>query len=408
VPEHALGRIPTFSLAERDARWARLRRIMARERLDAVVGVPNSGHWDQFQADVRYMTQLGGNATEAAVVFPLDGEVTAVLRGESDIAWWGLQQDWVADLRPSRRSYALPLAERLQELGLARGRIGVTGLEGLVRAPEGVVPWALYERLRAALPDATLVNATHVLQEARALKSPEEVAFVRQAAAVAEAAVARMLELARPGVPERQVYAAMLEAMIARGGEIPTMILWAAGRQPPWPHRMLTDRVLQAGDLINNEVEGRWAGYIAQAVAPCSLGPADATSKQVYALSRQLFDDLRAFMRPGVTFAAIQERYRAAVEGAGYEGGAALLHGRGLGDDRPLMWGHRLPEDGPQALEEGMVFILKPAVFPPGSRDLVLRDGEVVELAVRAGDTVVVTASGAERLGQRPLELVEL
>jgi len=257
--------------------------------------------------------------------------VTAVLRGENDVAWWGLQQDWVSDLRPSRRSYALPLAERLRELGLEHGRIGVSGLEGLVRAPEGVVAWRLFENLRAALPGATLVDATAVLQEARAVKSDEEIGFIRQAATLAEAAVARMLALARPGVPERQVYAAMVETMIAGGGEFPTMILWGAGQQPPWPHRMLTDRVLRAGDLVNNEIEAKWAGYIAQAVAPCSLGPADPTSRAVFAVSRQVFDDLCAFMRPGVTFAAIQARYQAAVEGAGYEGGAALMHGRGLG-----------------------------------------------------------------------------
>jgi len=68
-----MGRIPTFSLAERDRRWARARTVLARAELDAVVAVPNSGHWDQFQADVRYLTQIGGNATEAAVIFPREG-----------------------------------------------------------------------------------------------------------------------------------------------------------------------------------------------------------------------------------------------------------------------------------------------------------------------------------------------
>ncbi|HVA26375.1 MAG TPA: M24 family metallopeptidase, partial [Chloroflexota bacterium] len=150
-----------------------------------------------------------------------------------------------------------PVAERLKELKLERGRIGVSGLEGLVRAPEGVVVWGMFENLRRQLPDATFLDATQALQEARAVKSPEEVAFVRRAAALAEAAVGRMLEMARPGVAERQVYAAMMESMIAGGGEMPSMILWAAGRQPPWPHRMLTDRILQKGDVINNEVEAK-------------------------------------------------------------------------------------------------------------------------------------------------------
>src|SRR5947209_4343224 len=127
---------------------------MRRHNLDAIIGLPNSSHWDQFQAEVRYLSQIGGNCTEVAVIFPLEGEVTAVLRGEADIAWWAMQQDWVRDLRPSRRAFAQPIAERLHELGLASGRIGVCGLEGLPRAPEGVVIWGLMERLKEHLPEA--------------------------------------------------------------------------------------------------------------------------------------------------------------------------------------------------------------------------------------------------------------
>lgn len=143
-------------------------------------------------------------------------------------------------------------------------------------------------------------------------------------------------------------------------------------------------------------------------VAPCSLGAVDPIVRRVFDASVAVFQDLCQFMKPGVTFAAIQQRYASHVEDAGFEGGAALLHGRGLGEDRPLMWGHRPVEDESLALEEGMVFILKPAVFPPGSRGLVEKDGEIVELAVRAGDTVMVTSSGAERLGRRALRLAEL
>ncbi len=403
-----MGRIPTFSLAERERRWARVRELMTTQHLVALVGLPSTGHWDQFQADVRYLTQIGGNCTEAAVVFPADGEVTAVVRGEREIAWWSLQQDWVTDLRSSGRLYSHPIAERLRELGLARGRIGILGLEGLVRAPEGIAVWGIVERLREALPDAVFVDATQVTQEARAVKSPQEIRFLRNAATLAEAAVERMMQLARPGVPEREVYAALLASMIVGGGEVPTMILLGAGQQPPWPQRMLTDRKLREGDIINNEIEARWAGYIAQVVAPCVLGRVDQALRRVFELSARVFDDLIASLRPGVPFAVIQKIYRDAVEGAGFEVGGALLHGRGLGEDRPLVWGHRPFEDETLALAEGMVFVLKPAVFPPGGRDVAMRGGEVIELALRAGDTVVVTASGGERLGKRPLTLPEL
>src|SRR5258706_489287 len=73
--------IPTFSLAERDRRWKAVRAEMKKANLDAVIGLPNQGHWDQFGADTRYLTQIGGFQTEGAVVFPLEEEVAAGGRG---------------------------------------------------------------------------------------------------------------------------------------------------------------------------------------------------------------------------------------------------------------------------------------------------------------------------------------
>lgn len=396
--------IPVFDRAERDRRWARLRQAMERTRLDCLVGFPNSGHWDQFQAAVRYITQIGGNSTEAAVVFPLAGEVTAFVRGPNEVAWWGSQSDWISDLRPTGRTWAQPVVERLRELGLARARIGVCGLAHSPRAPEGLVASGIMDSLRAELPDAEFVCATEMVADVRAVKSPAEIEFLRQAVRVAEAAAATMVATARPGVPERVVYGAMLQTIVVEGGEIMAMLHWGAGPQPPWPHRLVTNRILQAGDIINNEIEAKWSGYVGQVVQPMVLGEPSPALQAMYATSRAIFEDLCAAMRPGVPFTAILERYTRLVHEAGYRPGGALLHGRGLGEDRPLLMG-RGPADPTLALEEGNVFILKPAAFPPEGDVVQAPSGQVLELAVRAGDTVVVTRDGAQRLGRRPLEI---
>ena len=165
--------IPTLSLAERDRRWLRLREEMRDTALDALVSLPNQGHWDQFAADARYMTQIGGTQTEVGAVLPLEGEVTAIVRGANEIEWWGLAQDWVKDIRPSRRSYGEPVIERLKEIRAER--IGIVGLAGLVRAPEGIVPWGTFEKIRAALPQAKFEDATDLMQEVRSVKSTEEI-----------------------------------------------------------------------------------------------------------------------------------------------------------------------------------------------------------------------------------------
>ena len=69
------------------------------------------------------------------------------------------------------------------------------------------------------------------------------------------------------------------------------------------------------------------------------------------------------------------------------------MHGRGLGEDAPMLWGARreFPEKEAK-IREGHVFILKPAAKQGFMRD-----------SIRAGDTVVIEANGARRLGKREL-----
>jgi Xaa-Pro aminopeptidase len=258
--------IPTFSQKEKERRWGLVRNEMNKSHLEALICLPNSGHWDQFGADARYLTQIGGFQTEHGAVFPLEGEVTAVVRGVNEVEWWGLAQDWVRDIRPSRRAYSLPVVERLKEVRAER--IGVIGLEGLVRAPEGVIPWGTYEKIRRALPQARFEDATDLMQEVRSVKSHEEIAFLEKAAAIIGKAIDALVEEARPGVPENYLIAEMLREIIRQDGEPVTMLLFGAGgAEVPWAHRVVTNRPLKTGDLINTEVEAKYGGYSSSVAA---------------------------------------------------------------------------------------------------------------------------------------------
>ena len=82
--------LPKFSRRERERRWQRVRELMREQKLAAILGFPNQSHWDQFQADVRYLTHIGGHQTEVGVVFPESGDVTAFVRGGNEVEWWGI------------------------------------------------------------------------------------------------------------------------------------------------------------------------------------------------------------------------------------------------------------------------------------------------------------------------------
>ncbi|HEY3304790.1 MAG TPA: M24 family metallopeptidase [Candidatus Binatia bacterium] len=389
--------IPTFSRHEMERRWSAVRAEMRKANLDSVIGLPAQGHWDQFGADTRYLTQVGGFQTEVGVVFPLEGEVTAVVRGANEVEWWGLAQDSVKDIRPSRRSYGEPVIQRLKEIRAER--VGVIGLAGLVRAPEGIVPWGTYEKIRAALPQIRFENATDLLQEARSVKSAEEIAFIEKAGAIISKAIDAMMELVRPGVPENYLIAEMLREIARQEGEPITMLLFGAGGpEVPWAQRVPTARPLKAGDLINTEVEAKYGGYIAQALQPISLGPRPKDLEKMFDVTLAVFKKMLGLLRPGLVFGDVVAFYQDEVEAAGFEPGEALMHGRGLGEDAPMLRG--AIRDFPAArkeLKEGHVFILKPAA----------RKGEMRD-SIRAGDTVVIEGNGARRLGRRELKFISL
>ncbi|HEY1232464.1 MAG TPA: hypothetical protein VGH22_03710 [Candidatus Binatia bacterium] len=196
--------LPKFSHAERECRWSRVRELMRRDRIDAIIGFPNQSHWDQFQADTRYLTHIGGHQTEVAVVFPISGGVTAFVRGDNEIEWWRIAQDWLSEIRASRRSWGEPVVGRMKELKLDGGRIGVSGLSGLLRAPEGTVVAGILDKVRRAFPATRFENATELLQEARAVKSAEEIAWIERGAEILDRVVTALLAKAKPGVMETE------------------------------------------------------------------------------------------------------------------------------------------------------------------------------------------------------------
>jgi Xaa-Pro dipeptidase len=398
--------LPKFSENERVRRWGRVRELMGRQQVDAIIGFPNQSHWDQFQADIRYLTHIGGHQTEVAVLFPESGEVTAFVRGRNEVEWWGIAQDWVTDIRSSRRSWGEPMAERIRELKLDQACIGVSGLSGLLRAPEGTVVSGMIEKLRKDFPKAKFENATELLQEARAVKGPEEVAWIERAAEILDKVVQVILAKAKPGVMENEIVAAIWYTIIANGGDYPSMTHWGAGAEVPWACRIAPHRPLQSGDLINTELEAKYGGYIAQTVQAACLGKIPPELKSAFEASVQVFDELVNFMKPGVTFREVVSTYQRLVQESGYKPKGMLLHGRGLGEDRPQITGetgdnlHEAPTYGQHLnlfLEEGNVFVLKPGAMPAQAPD-----------SIRCGDTVVIEKAGARRLGKRKFTFPEL
>src|SRR5438034_2595748 len=299
--------IPQLSLEERDRRYKKVRTEMARSNIDCLLLPANTGRWEQLQGDSRYLTTIGGFATEVFTVFRSEGDVTALIVNRA--AWWKQAQKWVSDVRDGRNRWGQNAIERINELGLQKGTIGISGLAGLFRAPEGIIPYSSVKSIQDTFPQAKIVNATEMMQEIRAVKSAEEVSMLERSAAIVEKTIEAMVENANPGVSERELYGAMVHAMLANGGELPTLFFLSAGPDISNSSFVPTDYVIQNGDRIINEIEAKYAGYAAQAVSPVVIGKANQDYEEMIKVSRACFDSILHNMKPGVTFGALFDVY---------------------------------------------------------------------------------------------------
>ena len=244
------------------------------------------------------------------------------------------------------------------------------------------------------------------MQEARAVKGAEETAWIERAAEILDRVVAAILAKAKPGVMETEMVATIWHTIIANGGDYPSMTHWGAGSGVPWACRIAPHRALQAGDMINTELEAKYGGYIAQTVQAASLGKIPTELKQAFEVSVRVFDELIEWMRPGVSFREIVMLYQKLVRDSGHTPKGMLLHGRGIGEDRPQVTGEMDGDiyNSPTytkhldlPLVEGNVFVLKPGAMPDDAPD-----------SIRCGDTVVIEKHGARRLGKRAFRFPEL
>lgn len=390
---------PRFSLAERDRRWKAVRELMARQRTDVIVTPQNTGHSTDFQANTRYLSHCGGGGdSDIAAVFPLEGEVTAI--ATSAAPRWPTVQDWTRDVREARRNYGRVIVERLKELSVERGRIGITGLgevEG-TRTPEGTILYGTWKKIREAFPRAELVDATPILTEIRYIKSAEEIEVLTKSMEIVELAYQAEIEAARPGVKDWEVWAATRYALMRNGSEMPVHCNWVSGKNPKRTLTRPSMRILERGDLIINEVEASWIGYRSQGVQPVFVQEADPVHQELIKVQREVFNRVMESLKPGVTVKELAElTQKSALEAAPKTGPATgaraglTMHGRGAGDDGPIITSHaRSPRQLGVELRENMVFIFKPSAISADENSI-----------STWGDTVVVTSSGGRRLGKR-------
>lgn len=386
---------PYFSLEERDRRWRLTREAMERENIDCVVVPNNTGHSTHFQADSRYLTHVGGGGdADVAAVFPMASEPAAVV---ANVPRWVQTQPWCADLRETRGAYSEAVLSKLREVSLPHKRIGIVGLRGSVRAPEGTAGYGFLERLMDEFPGVEWVNFTAQMEDIRILKSPEEIAFLDRSMEIVNAAYDAAVRVLRPGVKDYFVWGTVIETICRMGSEIPVHQRWIGDHHPTTTLTRPTFREVQEGWLFLSEVEAAWGGYHAQGDQPFSCGDPDPLYPELMKLLADVWNETFQRIKPGVCLRDLQksvgaagERFRPARGPIASATVSLVMHGRGLGSDPPVVTGPGTrPRDLERVIAPGWCFVYKPSA----------RAGRYY---LSWGDTVAVTRRGARRLGRAP------
>lgn len=392
----------TFTLDERDRRWARIRELMGQQGVDILIVFPQ---W--MAGDALYVANRTG-----AVIFPAVGDPMLISpRPEPNPP----ASAWIRDVRGATSTgttavpYGAAVATALRDMGADRKRIAVAGLQGavytLVRQPEGYANYTSVSSVREALPNATIVDGSPILSEARYVKSEQEIEAIRRSVQIAEASADALAEHARPGVAEAEVFAHMVFEQLRHGADA-AHVAWVGG---PWGQRAprclgAPPGVMQTGWFVNNEIEPSVRGYTCQIDQPVSVGPAALEAKDMFEVGKVAFERACEVMKPGVTWGEVERQVKATAKSAAYEL-EFLLHGRGLGNDGPML----IPSDTHEHVKNdpiraNTVFILKPYAYRTGGPNY----DEGHRINVTWGDSVVVRHHGAERLGTRLHTLITM
>ncbi len=385
----------SFSTSELERRWNKCRQWMQTAGFDALL-IPSR---PEGNADIKWFTENGPDW----IVFPQSGQPTAIFRTGAEAEVFANSTSLPIKVTDSRLNRSGLMITALKETGLGNGRIGVGNLSGVVRNDEGGVSHITMSRITAALPGARFESAVDLLMRVKLSRGPEEIEVLKLASRVSELGLKAIVDTAAPGVPQRDVWFQVFKAMLDASGEAPGRVSIRAGDEGNTANGQPLNEYIKPGQIISEEISSSVLGYNSQVNQAICVGPAPAKWDFAWKSNLELFNELLAWAKPGRSFADYSKFYKQWIDNYSAKHGGEMYFGvvfhtaGALGDGPRMGWG-RDDENGDLLIEPGMVFTLKPRVPIPG----------VVSPNCQIGDAILITESGAERLGRRRLDMITL
>jgi Xaa-Pro dipeptidase len=280
-----------FSMQEFEARRARLLAAMAAQRLDAMLlFAQESMYWlagyDSFGFCFFQSLLVRADGRMALLTRSADLRQAQHTSNLVDIRVWTDRRD---------ATPAMQLHDMAVDLGVSRGRIGVEfDSYGLTHANG--------RRLEAAFSAHELVDASDIITRLRAVKSPAEIAYVREAASLSDLADAAALALVGPGADEGDILAAQHAAIFEAGGDYPANeFIIGSGRDALLCRYKSGRRRLDDNDQITLEFAGVVRHYHAAIMRTVVVGEPSPRHLELHEAAEAALLACEAEMRPGRT-----------------------------------------------------------------------------------------------------------
>lgn len=369
-----------FSDAEYRRRWESVRANAAQLELDAIAVT--------YELHLEWLTGTWGSQFWVApAIIPSEGEPVFLVRlfDEDRVRVESRVQQIASYFDHDDAIEAW--AGLLQDMGLAHGRLGLE-LDNLDLTHHDVT------ELCRMLPALTVVDVSHVVPRLMAVKSPEEIAVMRVAAARTRRAIEVFTDGLNPGITELELRARMEQAVLAEGSDSLRGGV-AFGQHSAIPHGEDGDTQLMPGDNAYTECSGYHLGYCATLCRSAVVGRS-LVAERLYDTTRRAVDAIERALRPGATAGEVDTAARRVVADAGL--GRSFRHrtGYSVGLRANGRLNISLKPGATDLIESGMTFHTPIMLFLPG------------ECGMACSETFLVTDSGGEPLVGLDRELIRV
>ncbi len=210
----------------------------------------------------------------------------------------------------------------------------------------------------------------------RAIKDDEELALMRHAQSITDAAFQHMLGEIRPGRTEKELKLELERFMFEHGADsLAFGTIVASGPNTANPHAIPSDRVVERGDFVLMDYGAGFHDYCSDMTRTVVVGEPTAKQREIYDIVQRTHETCVEAIHAGVDGRDIHMLSVKLIGDAGY--GDYYGHGLGHGVGIDI---HELPNFGRKSniVEEGAVITVEPGIYLPGVGGVRLEDYGVV------------------------------